>query len=42
MADEEAVNDKKNDLKNEIEDYKKYAAQLDEVIASFNLERKYS
>jgi len=42
LADEEAVNDKKNDLKNEIEDYKKYAAQLDEVIASFNLERKYS
>nr|MBQ4458699.1 hypothetical protein [Clostridia bacterium] len=42
LADEEAINDKKNDLKNEIEDYKKYAAQLDEVIASFNLERKYS
>ncbi len=42
LADEEAVNDKKNDLNKEIEDYKKYAAQLDEVIASFDLERKYS
>ncbi len=42
LADEEAVNDKKNDLNKEIEDYKKYAAQLDEVIASFDLERKNS
>lgn len=42
LADKEAVRDKKNDLNNEIEDYKKYALQLDEVIATFNLERKYS
>ncbi len=42
LVDEEAVNDKKNDLKQEIDDYKKYARQLDEVIGSFNLERKYS
>lgn len=42
LADKEAVSDKKNDLNKEIEDYKKYAQQLDEVIATFNLERKYS
>lgn len=42
LADEEAVYDKKNDLEQETDDYRRYAQQLDEVIATFNLERKYS
>lgn len=42
LADEDAVNDKKEDLKKEIEDYRKYAKELDKVIATFEMERIYS
>ena len=42
LADQEAVNDKKDDLEKEIENYRKYAEELDKVIASFNIERAYS
>ena len=42
LNDKEAVEDKKADLKDEIEDYEKYAGELDEVIASFHLERRFS
>ena len=42
LNDREAVEDKKGDLKEEIEDYEKYAKELDEVIASFHLERRFS
>ncbi len=39
LSDRETVTDKKTDLMNEIEEYKKYAAELEEVIASFGIER---
>ena len=42
LADQEAVNDKKDDLEKEIKNYRKYAEELDKVIASFNIERAYS
>jgi len=42
LNDREAVEDKKKDLNEEIVDYENYAKQLDEVIASFGLEKRYS
>ena len=42
LNDKEAVEDKKKDLKNEISDYEKYARELEEVIASFHMEKRYS
>lgn len=42
LNDREAVEDKKKDLNEEIIDYENYAKQLDEVIASFGLEKRYS
>ena len=39
LADEEAVAEKKEDLKQEIEDYRKYGEELDEIISSFHIER---
>ncbi|MBR0137558.1 MAG: hypothetical protein IJM15_04045 [Erysipelotrichaceae bacterium] len=42
LADKEAVEEKKEDLRKEIADYRKYAEELDEVIASFTIERMVS
>ena len=42
LSDPEAVKEKKKDLEDEIDDFNNYAKQLDEVIASFHLERAYS
>ena len=39
LMDKEAVSERKKDLEDELTDYRKYAGQLDEVIASFNIER---
>ncbi len=42
LADNEAVEDMKNDLAEELSDYENYAKDLDEVIASFKVERMIS
>ena len=42
LADDEAVRAKKSELEEEIRTYKEYAAQLDELIAQFSIERNYS
>jgi len=42
LEDDEAVAAKKDELKAEIDSYTNYAAQLDEVISQFDIERNYS
>ena len=39
LSDFDAVEEKKNEIKNEKEDYVKYGEELDKVIAEFNIER---
>jgi hypothetical protein len=42
LDDEEAVNARRKELREEIESYTEYSRQLDEVISQFNIERNYS
>ena len=42
LDDEEAVEAKKEELRNEIDSYTAYSKQLDEVIEQLNIERSYS
>lgn len=42
LEDVEAVASKKEESRNEIELYKDYSKQLDEIIEQFNIERNYS
>lgn len=42
LADQETVEEKKGDLRSELDDYKKYEAELEEVIATFGIERMVS
>ncbi len=42
LEDIEAIDAKKDDLKEEIQTYKNYSEQLDEVISQFDIERNYS
>ena len=42
LSDPDSVSEKKRDLEEEINDFNSYAKQLDEVIASFHLERNFS
>lgn len=42
LADAELVEEKKQDLKDELHDFEKYGKELDDVIAAFNIERVIS
>ena len=42
LEDKNAVNDRKQELKDELKSFREYGEQLDEVISSFNIREFYA